>query len=347
MTTKLVFTACFLLLLLNGGHHVEARRHRERRKDYMLFVLGDSFVDAGNLPRSAKSKASRGWYYPYGSSDSAHGNAATGRLSDGLVQSDFLAKMLGYDESPPRYSPNEVDTSGVNFATSFSGVLNGPEEEPALGRQVDQLRRLVNRRIIGDDDLDESVALVSVSSGHDYSHVSDSTSAEQMDAYIGRVTDAVADAVRRLQDLGVPTILVNSLPPIGCTPWRSRISGYARCNARGNDIATAHNEQLRRKLGGLDGVLLLDLYAAFGGVARSMSSSTPCCDTSDPNAYCGQEDSSGRAQYTVCANPDRHLYWDYLNPTQAGWNAVMDQLRGPILRVLGHPILVISDELLY
>ena len=73
---------------------MEARRHRERRQDRTLFVFGDSFVDAGNLPRSAKSRASRGWYYPYGSSDSAHRNRATGRLSDGLVQSDFLGTYV-------------------------------------------------------------------------------------------------------------------------------------------------------------------------------------------------------------------------------------------------------------
>ncbi|KAG2598254.1 hypothetical protein PVAP13_5KG367014 [Panicum virgatum] len=180
--TKLLFTACccfLILLLVNAGtHHVEARRHRERRQDRTLFVFGDSFVDAGNLPRSAKSRASRGWYYPYGSSDSAHRNRATGRLSDDLVQSDFLARMLGNDdEPPPPYSPNEaVDGSGgVNFALPMSGVLNGPEEELALGGQIDQFRRLVSRGVIRDADLDGSVALVSVANGHDYSHVSDTT----------------------------------------------------------------------------------------------------------------------------------------------------------------------------
>ncbi|CAO1943674.1 unnamed protein product [Urochloa humidicola] len=336
--TKLLFTAGFFLLLLviNGGHGVEARRHRERRnKDYMLFVLGDSFVGAGNnLPRPANSRLTRGWYYPYGSSDSAHGNRATGRFSDGLVQSDFLAMMLGNnEESPPPYSPNmeEVDGSGVNFAIPFSGALNkGPQEPASLGSQVDQLRRLVNRGMIDDADLDESVALVSVSNGHDYVQVSDSTSPDQMDAYARDVTDAIADAVKRLQELGVSKVLVNTLPPIGCTPWRSRVSSYARCDARSNAIANTHNDLLGHKLGGSDGVLLLDLYATFSSVAQSTSGSTPCCDSSDPNAYCGQVDSNGRAQYSLCANPDTHFYWDYDHPTQAGWRAVMDQLRGPI-----------------
>lgn len=83
---------------------VEARRHRERskdsnltsrrersNKDYTLFVFGDSFADAGNLPRtSEKTVMSRAWFYPYGISDSAHGNRPTGRVSDGMVQSDIL-----------------------------------------------------------------------------------------------------------------------------------------------------------------------------------------------------------------------------------------------------------------
>ena len=93
---KTLLVVCFLLILTAGSLHVECRRHRERRrKDYTLFVFGDSFVDAGNLPKSSgRSRVSRGWYYPYGSSDSSHGNQATGRLSDGLVQSDFLGKYI-------------------------------------------------------------------------------------------------------------------------------------------------------------------------------------------------------------------------------------------------------------
>ena len=82
---------CFLLLLLlNGAHHVEARRHRERRKDYMLLVFGDSFADAGNTLKGPLGLNTRGWYEPCGVSDARHGNKPTGRCSDGMVQSDFL-----------------------------------------------------------------------------------------------------------------------------------------------------------------------------------------------------------------------------------------------------------------
>jgi len=182
------------------------------------------------------------------------------------------ARMLGNnDESPPPYSPGEDGSSdGVNFALPFSGVLNGPQEEMALGTQIDQLTRMVNRRDVDLDD-DYSVALVSVSNGHDYSHVSDTTSSEQMNAYIRDVTDGIVDAVKRLQDLGVSKVLVNSLPPLGCTPWRSRLSSYARCDSSGNNIANTHNMLLAQKLSGFEDVLLLDLYSTFDSVARSKS----------------------------------------------------------------------------
>lgn len=87
------------------GPHVECRpdpeaapqRRRRTKDDYMMFVFGDSFVDAGNSPTTTDKTAgrsSRQWFYPYGSSDSAHGNRATGRLSNGLMQSDFLGTCV-------------------------------------------------------------------------------------------------------------------------------------------------------------------------------------------------------------------------------------------------------------
>jgi hypothetical protein len=90
------FAICFLLVVSD----VEARRHSDhhrRRRNYkQLFVFGDSLADNGNLQRSGLSSGSRGWYYPYGISDSTHGNRATGRFSDGLVQSDFLGIYIYY-----------------------------------------------------------------------------------------------------------------------------------------------------------------------------------------------------------------------------------------------------------
>ncbi|RCV13631.1 hypothetical protein SETIT_2G361000v2 [Setaria italica] len=51
----------------------------------------------------------------------------------------------------------------------------------------------------------------------------------------------------------------------------------------------------------------------------------PCCESFDQRMENG-----GKAQYTVCSKPDRHFYWDDINPTHAGWKAVMEELEESI-----------------
>jgi phospholipase/lecithinase/hemolysin len=73
------------------------------------------------------------------------------------------------------------------------------------------------------------------------------------------VTDRIVDGVKRLQQLGVNKVLVDTLPPLGCTPWQS-LRNYSTCDSFGNNTATIHNTNLREKLAGSENVLLLDLY---------------------------------------------------------------------------------------
>jgi hypothetical protein len=37
----------------------------------------------------------------------------------------------------------------------------------------------------------------------------------------------------------------------------------------------------------------------------------------------------------VCGEPNKYFYWDDMNPTQAGWAAVMGKLESPIKEFLG------------
>ncbi|CAN6362049.1 unnamed protein product [Urochloa humidicola] len=338
---KLLLTACCLLLvlLINGGG-VECRRHpdhdgQHRNKDRMLLVFGDSFVDVGNRPPTADKKmGSRQWFYPYGSSDSAHNNNATGRFSDGLVQSDFMARILGIDdESPPAYrlrKANEVDPSGVNFAIVGSGASSSSDEGEGLGTQVDQLRRLARHGIVDQQDLRDSVALIAFSGALDYQSVTVSTTSDEVRALSATVTDAIADAVQRLQDLGVSKILVNTAPPFGCQPFRAWNYNYAHCDSFSDTISDTHNAALRHKLDGWQDVMVLDIHAAFADVVRNRYS--PCCaETSGTgDGFCGEVDASGSALYTLCTDPANFFYWDAMHPTQAAWEAVMDNLQPDI-----------------
>ncbi|TVU37425.1 hypothetical protein EJB05_10739 [Eragrostis curvula] len=345
MKNIVLFAACFLLLLsgalVEGGRRLSNRSHR-RHRSYKMFVFGDSFVDVGNVPSSWNNLTSRGWNYPYGSSDSAHNYRATGRFSDGMVQADFVANILGLDESPPAYrtlGPNaDVDASGVNFAVGSTGVLLGT---PTLGQQVEQMRALVRSGAIEKRDLEHSVALISTSAGKDYGRISGESTTDDMMALSRGVTDGIKDVVKQLQNMGVSKVLVNSMPPMGCTPWEAVHNNYTHCESRGNMVADVHNTALRQRLDAEledGGVLLLDLNYIIkgilqdGGVGQGQFTSkfSSCCHGTVSGAYCGQVDSMGRPQYIVCGDRDRSFYWDYMHPSQAAWNAIMRPLEDRI-----------------
>ncbi|KAL6906293.1 hypothetical protein ACP4OV_003894 [Aristida adscensionis] len=346
MTTTLFLAVCFVLAC---AHHVEPRRHPEPRREYnKLFVFGDTFADVGNLPKSGRSLASRQWYYPYGMSDAAHENNPTGRLSNGLIQADYMGDRESNDGGD-----GDDSFFGVNFAVGGAAACSGPPGSggaPSLGVQIDQLSRLVrDGTMVQKDDLKDSVALLAFSAGRDYRAVNDATSSDGLDALVDRVTDAIADGVRRLQDMGVEKVVVNAMPPLGCTPWQTFRSNYTRCARAGNRASDAHNDKLRQKLGDdRKHVLFLDINTVFtnlvdpddddDGSARQFKHKyTPCCDTmnKDPGSYCGQLDPNGDPLYTLCSNPDQYFYWDFMHPTQAAWKAVMKLLQGPIEEFLG------------
>ncbi|XP_062191214.1 GDSL esterase/lipase At5g03600-like [Phragmites australis] len=355
---KILFAGCFLVLLLNVAHvecrvaPVESRRHDDDSSPdrlYKLFIFGDSIADDGNVPNPGLNRGSRAWYYPYGMSDDDHDNSPTGRFSNNMVQSDFLAKILGHDESPPPYAAhkarrgkksNRINSSGMNFANASSGAVY---LVPTLGAQIDQFSSLVSDGVITERDLDESVALVAYS-GRYYGRISNSASDDYIARFAEDVTEEIAGIVKQLQELGVPKVLVNSVPPLGCTPWMSRFTNYDHCDKRGNMISDAHNTALLDKLGKEKNVMLLDVNTMFTELVSPKPGSTlskqfkymyqPCCESIDASGYCGQYDGN-RPLFRLCRNPDEYFYWDYIHPTHAGWKAVMQLLQGPIMAFLG------------
>lgn len=154
------------------GRVAESRRHRHHHspkaayRTHKLFVFGDDFADDGNGDSDSVA-----WHQPFGMSDTAHGRKPTGRFSDGLVQSDFLAKIMGHSESPPPYTgddwDNGIDASGLNFAVAGAAALDVTGGVLNISAQVQQLRNLVRDGLVDDRDFKESVALVAYS-GNDY-----------------------------------------------------------------------------------------------------------------------------------------------------------------------------------
>ncbi|CAN6175901.1 unnamed protein product, partial [Urochloa humidicola] len=218
----------------------------------------------GNYPLADLSSTTRAWYYPYGSNDYDHGTAASGRFSNGLVLSDFVARILGGKDSPPPESQREqngVDPFGMNFAVGGAGVVKGTKEAPNLGTQINKFKTMVKHGII-DDDLNHSVALIAFSGKRDYAHVKDMTNAE-IEAMAQDVTDRIADAVEQLMELCVKKLLVSTLPPLGCTPWLSRSDDGYDDSCDNHKVASIHNAYLDDKVFKYEAVFNLDLKATF------------------------------------------------------------------------------------
>ncbi|CAM0902049.1 unnamed protein product [Alopecurus aequalis] len=339
-----------LLLALSGrtlGAPVESARHNQHAPQTM-FVFGDSFVDSGNIPRLGRgAEMSRQWYYPYGVSyekDDGSGVQAnaTGRFSDYMVQSDFIAKMLGLPLSPPTYQSTKgdyCDASGMSFAFGGTGV-NGMSTWMNLRQQVNAFKRMVKSGKISKNHVTHSVALLAVS-GNDYKRFGIRRSTRDIADFAGNMTTEIAANVQRLQNLGVKRVLVNNLHPLGCTPSLCRTGDYKVCDDTSNKAASVHNSKLKQKLGKKKGVLIVDLNTAFHNIIDSESykqfkhERNPCCETIDPKGFCGQRDQNSKALYSQCSDPRNYFFWDDAHPTHAGWEAVMTQLQDPIKEFLG------------
>jgi phospholipase/lecithinase/hemolysin len=233
-----------------------------------------------------------------------------------------------------------VDPSGMNFAVGGAGVVEGTSDAPTLGRQVDKFSRLLNHGII-DGDLADSVALIAFSGRRDYERFKDMSGTE-VKAKAQEVTANIADAVDQLMEMGVEKVAVTSLPPLGCTPWMSRSEDGVydgKCNIE--KVASIHNSYLEEKVFQDGTVFNLDLEAAFSDFAGPSPRSKQfkyrlesCCESFDQSGFCGQVQDAGEPQYSVGSKPDKFFYWDDINPTQAGWKAVVKEFEESIKNYL-------------
>ncbi|CAN6212869.1 unnamed protein product [Urochloa humidicola] len=331
----------------HGSHHDDddSPPPPEKKRTQKLFIFGDEAADTGNSDNDERlGTRSCQWRGPFGMSDAAHAQQPSGRFSDGLVQSDYMAKIMGRGEAPPPYSYDDwdkgIDDAGLNFAVAGAVALDEPAGVPRLREQVQQLRDLIRDGLVERRDLRDSVALVAYS-GNDYGYTKPE---DDDDTIVAGVMDALASAVSDLQDLGVGKILVNTLVSYGCEPWLTRkTSNYGSCDDTGNGVSDKHNTALRDRLGD-DDVMILDVNSVARSLVEPKEGSTlggkqlkellrPCCEPVDPEAgdYCGLEGS-----FYLCDHPEEYFFWDLAgHPTQAGWRAVMQLLQGPIMQFLG------------
>ncbi|KAJ4829460.1 hypothetical protein Tsubulata_015715 [Turnera subulata] len=107
----------FLLVVTLAFHSADAINRT------LLFIFGDSFVDAGT---NKFLVGSPGPFCPYGIDYPT--NISTGRVSNGYTSGDQLARRMGYKETPLPYlalvNSSSSFMNGVNFASGGSGIFD-------------------------------------------------------------------------------------------------------------------------------------------------------------------------------------------------------------------------------
>ncbi|KAI5652293.1 hypothetical protein M9H77_29480 [Catharanthus roseus] len=299
-----------------------------------IFAFGDSYADTGNLHQMWQRE-------PYGVS---YRGKPSGRFSDGIIFTDYLAKFLGM-KTPVSYHWRKSLKSrlhyGMNFAYGGAGIGQTLFAVPNITAQVDMFERLVNDGVYTKYDLQSSLILVTLS-GNDYDAANErgDSALEILVTLVPTLIDQLSVELKRMANLGAKRIAVGTLPPLGCLPFLTQPLSYNSCNSTGNILSDIHNSALRDSLDKLNNETLstnfsvVDLDNAFKTIFDNKGDSKgitslykPCCMGTDESSSCGSLNLNGEKMYTVCNSPQTSFFWDSVHPTQAGWKAVFNALQ--------------------
>ncbi|KAB2052047.1 hypothetical protein ES319_A12G092900v1 [Gossypium barbadense] len=332
---------CYITIIFAEVDAVNEGASKSKSK-LRLFVFGDSYVDTGNWRKSIGSS----WKEPYGIT---FPGKPSGRFSDGRVLTDYIASYLGI-RTPIAYKwRKEVKRSnleyGMNFAYGGTGVLDTLANQPNMTTQIDFFQRLVEQKVYGKQDLDNSVALVSVA-GNDYAtYLARNThDLQKLGDFTKKIMDQLEINIDRIRGLGVKRIAVTLIEPMGCIPLQAVSSSYSNCTQALNLGSKFHNQMLNQSLQNLNAkdnstvFITLDLYDAFFSALNKFTTHAPgslglkpCCEGKDMGKYyCGSVDESGAKLYTICENPNLSFFWDTLHPSQNGWHSIFSSLRSSL-----------------
>jgi len=161
-------------------------------------------------------------------------------------------------------------------------------------------------------------------------------------SFIASVIEQTTTNLIHLQSLGFERIVVGGLQPLGCLPQATAQTSFQSCNSTFNDLVALHNNLLNQSVTKLNQqtkdhttFTILDIFNSFRSVLNHPSSHNikerlkPCCVGVSSEYNCGSVDFKNLnkvKKYLVCENPESTFFWDQLHPTQAGWNAVYNEL---------------------
>lgn len=302
-----------------------------------FFVFGDSLFDAGNnkyLNRSTVLAAER---WPYGET---FFKRPTGRLSDGRLVPDFLAKFAKLPFLPPYLQPGTRKwINGVNFASAGAAVLDQNYTGTIdLRTQLSNFKKVKEffRQKLGDPEanklLHSAVYLLSIG-GNDYFkiHQNNNTSDQSYRRkYVGTVIGNLTSVLQEIYVLGGRKIAFQNAGPLGCTPTMKIDPTLGdSCAQEPCTLAQMHNAALSATLKKLSKRLpgfkysIFDYYNSLLERINNPSKyglkegKSACCGS---GPYRGSNCAGGRngtTSFELCSNPSEYIWFDGGHTTEA------------------------------
>lgn len=317
-----------------------------------ILVLGDSTLDAGNNNRiNTPAKCN---FPPYGRDFPGH--VPTGRFSNGMLASDFLASSLGIKELVPAYLDPQLTSNdlvtGVTFASAGSGYDNATAESGnviSFDQQINYLReyQLRLRSIVGQVEASRIISdsLYYIATGNADFGVSyfnfnprnlrlNRATQFTISQYVDFLISQGARYIQELYNLGARKMLVAGLSILGCSPSERTYLAFAGrpCNERINEASYEFNQKWEPTLANLQAslpgstIVYSDIYTiAVQAVQNPLyygfqEVTRGCCGTG--LAEVGQQ--CRQAARLSCPDADKFIYWDSVHPTQRMYRIIAD-----------------------
>ncbi|CAO2839196.1 unnamed protein product [Amaranthus hypochondriacus] len=322
----------------NGG---AGKYPKEAKQFEAIYQFGDSLNDNGNFIRQPYGKKSYYKYLPYGQTI----HRPTGRASDGLVITDYIAMYFQLPLLSPYLSNNTSDFNhGINFAVAGASA-NGGVQDNSLAAQLNWFKTHLtstysNNQTAIKEKLQKSLIMMGEIGGNDFNGpFHQRKTIEEVSKLVPGVVKTIKDAVEEIISLGATNIVVPGNFPIGCVPvylveFATKDSSKYdehHCLKDYNTFSSFYNnhliqaiQQLQQNYSGV-AIVYADYYGALIYVITNASQlgieqdgdKKACCGAGDnpynynPNKFCSRG-------VQVCENPSKRVSWDGVHMTQSG-----------------------------